>query len=136
VIEGNLEVRVPLSGKVEGVVFTDFGQVWDATQAASLADVEVSPGFGLRYMSPIGPLRLDLAYRFRSGEELAVVTEQIRPYQPGVDEPGDRLVWNGARQPWVTSGALAVLRPRVLYGESKALSWSRLQLHLSIGQAF
>ncbi len=80
VLEGNLEVRVLLGGKVEGAVFTDFGQVWNATQSVSLGDIEVSPGLGVRYMSPIGPLRLDLAYRFRSGEELAVVTDQIRPY--------------------------------------------------------
>ncbi len=136
VLEGNLEIRVPLGTKVEGAVFTDFGQVWDATQTVSLGDVEVSPGFGVRYMSPIGPLRLDLAYRFRSGEELAVVTDQIRPYQPDVDASDGRLRWNGEIQPWVRSGALAVFGPRVLYGASDAWSLSRLQLHLSIGQAF
>lgn len=136
VLEGNLEVRLPLGGKFEGALYTDFGQVWDASQSVSLDDVEVTPGFGVRYMSPIGPLRLDLAYRFRSGEELAVVTDQIRPYQPGVDDPKDQLTWNGIEQPWVRSGALALLSPRVLYGASKPLSWSRLQLHLSIGQAF
>jgi outer membrane protein assembly complex protein YaeT len=136
VLEGNLELRVALGGKVEGALFTDFGQVWDATQSVSFADLEVSPGFGVRYMSPIGPLRLDLAYRFRGGEDLAVVTDQIRPYQPGIDDADDRLSWNGQAQPWVTSGALAVLGPRVLYGESGWLSPSRLQLHLSIGQAF
>jgi outer membrane protein insertion porin family/translocation and assembly module TamA len=33
VVEGNLEVRVPVGRRFEGAAFTDFGQVWDAQAA-------------------------------------------------------------------------------------------------------
>jgi len=133
VIEGNLEVRIPLGGRFEAATFADFGQVWDVGQAVSVGDMQVTPGLGIRYMSPIGPLRLDLAYRFQGGQELRVVTDEIRPFQAG-DDTGDAIVVGD--QTWVKTGSLAILGPRVLFDESKAWSLRRLQLHLSIGQAF
>ncbi len=133
VIEGNLEVRIPLGGRLEAATFADFGQVWDVGQAVSVGDLQVTPGLGVRYMSPIGPLRLDLAYRFRGGEELRVVTDEIRPFQEG-DDIRDAVVVGD--QTWVKTGSLAILGPRVLFDASRAWSLRRLQLHLSIGQAF
>ncbi len=133
VIEGNLEVRIPLGGKLEAATFADFGQVWDVGQAVSLGDIQVTPGLGVRYMSPIGPLRLDLAYRFRGGEELRVVTDEIRPFQAG-DEQREVIIVG--TEPWVRTGSLAILGPRVLFDASDPWSLRRLQLHISIGQAF
>jgi outer membrane protein assembly factor BamA len=139
VIEGNLELRFPLSSTFEGALFTDFGQVWGEKDKVALQDVQFTPGMGIRYLSAIGPLRVDLAYRFQGGQDLEVVTDQIRPYDPAVDRPGSRIVVDGDTEnplDYVKTGALAVLTPRVLFNASPAWSLSRFQLHLSIGQAF
>lgn len=113
VLEGNLEFRFPVASRLQAATFADFGQVWDVDETVSIRDLEVTPGFGVRYLSPIGPVRVDLAYRFRGGEELSVVTE----------DPND-------------PGALVTLKEQILFDDSPALSLRRFQLHISIGQAF
>ncbi len=135
--EANLEIRFALASKFQGVTFTDFGQVWGRAQKVTLHSIQATPGVGVRYMSPIGPVRVDLAYRFRGGEDLSVVTTGIRPYDPAQgDKPSDRITVDGSAIPYVRSRDLAALGPRVFYGASPALSLSRFQLHFSIGQAF
>ncbi len=124
-LEGSLEVRFPVAGQLwEGATFLDFGQVWDEDATPALADLEFTPGFGIRYFSPIGPVRVDLAYRFGGGEELPVVTEKIE-LRPG-ESPA-----------FVVLDDLVVLENPVLWGEGLG-PWNlrRFQLHLSIGQAF
>jgi outer membrane protein insertion porin family/translocation and assembly module TamA len=136
VLEGNLELRFPLASSFEAATFADFGQVWDADESLSLADLEVTPGVGVRYLSPIGPLRIDLAYRFRGGTEMSVVTNQLRALEEDEVEKGIGLIVDGQKIRWTTTETLAVLGPRVLFDDSPALSLSRLQIHISIGQAF
>jgi outer membrane protein assembly factor BamA len=136
VLEGNVEFRFGLGRGFEGAMFTDAGQVWGADEKVSLSGLEVTPGVGVRYLSPIGPIRLDLAYRFRNGQKLSVVTTQIRPFDPSRDEEADRISVNGVELPFVRTADLAVLGPQVLFGRSAATSFSRFQLHISIGQAF
>jgi outer membrane protein insertion porin family/translocation and assembly module TamA len=134
VVEGNVELRVAVGRDFEVVTFGDFGEVWGDGETFDLADLEFTPGVGVRYLSPIGPIRVDLGYSFRGDERLSVVTRQIAPYggdcsvtdSPCLLVPGDAM-----RIPYVETGELAVL-PSVLFGESE----SRFQLHLSIGQAF
>jgi hypothetical protein len=136
VLEANLELRFRLGSSLQGVAFVDAGQLWGATQSVDLGELEVTPGTGIRFLSPIGPLRVDVAYRFRGGQALSVVTSQLRPFVDGEDDPNDRILVGVERIPFVESNELAVLAPTVLFGESSALSWRRFQLHISIGQAF
>ncbi|MCE2454576.1 MAG: BamA/TamA family outer membrane protein [Gemmatimonadetes bacterium] len=135
VFEANLETRIGLSNLFEGVLFADVGQVWNNPAGVSLSEVEVAPGLGVRYASPIGPLRLDLGYHFRAGEELPVVVPLILPYLDGED-PESRLVVDGRPVPWVQSSTLARLKAERGWGEAPGLSVDRLRLHVSIGQAF
>ena len=133
VFEGSLELRVPLSSNFQAAAFGDFGQLWqDQLENKGL---EVTPGLGVRYLSPIGPLRLDVAYRFRGGEALPVVTPQLVDYDPAIHDPDDRIQVGGERLPYVEGDQLAILEPRVLYGADPSF-WQRLQIHFSIGQAF
>ncbi len=135
--EANVELRFPLTSKFQGVTFTDFGQVWGHNQKVTLHSIQATPGIGVRYMSPIGPVRMDLAYRFRGGQDLSVVTTGIRPYDPNLgDKPSDEITVDGTTIPYVRSRDLAVLGPRVFYGASPRFSLRRFQLHFSIGQAF
>jgi outer membrane protein insertion porin family/translocation and assembly module TamA len=119
VLEGNLELRFALARDFEAVTFADFGQVWGPDQTVDMTDLEFTPGIGFRYLSPVGPIRVDLGYSFRGSEPLPVLTERIQP--SGTAPVG-----------FVGTGDLTVLDPRVDYSETE----SRFQLHISIGQAF
>ena len=139
VLEGGVEYRMPLGRTLEAAVFTDFGRMWTDLESGHVSRLEITPGVGLRYLSPAGPIRVDVGYRFRGIEPLQVVTSQIRAFGAG-DDPADRIrgVVDGRDEPidYVVLEDLAVLDPRVLYGPRKGFSLSRFQLHLSIGQAF
>ena len=57
------ELRVPLFGKASGVLFVDGGNVWTSPWDFNLNDLRYDVGPGLRYATPIGPLRVDLGYQ-------------------------------------------------------------------------
>lgn len=59
----NAEYRFPIFGTLGGAVFADVGNVHAGTRIR-LDDLRYGAGFGLRYLSPIGPLRLDIAVPF------------------------------------------------------------------------
>ncbi len=56
---GSLEYERKLKGPWSAAVFTDFGNAFDPD---STADWEQSAGLGVRFATPIGPVRVDLAY--------------------------------------------------------------------------
>lgn len=136
VLEGSLEARIRLTATLQGALFTDVGQVWSRWDAVDLATLRWAPGMGIRYLSPIGPLRVDLAYRLAAGESLSVITNGVRPWDPATDAPEDRILVAGEAIPWVSTRSLASLVPRVPFDDHPAVSFRRLQLHISIGQAF
>jgi outer membrane translocation and assembly module TamA len=59
----NAELRTHVYGPVGAVVFVDGGNVFVRAADLSLADLRGSVGFGLRYRSPIGPIRVDLGFK-------------------------------------------------------------------------
>ena len=60
----NIEYRFPIFGKtVGGAVFADIGNVF-AGQTIQFDKLRYGAGFGLRYLSPVGPLRIDIASPF------------------------------------------------------------------------
>jgi outer membrane protein assembly complex protein YaeT len=82
-LNANFEWRIPVKGILSTALFLDGGNVWarlgdvraqrlvrangaDGTYGA--ADMHWSVGTGLRVRTPIGPLRLDYAYRLRADE--------------------------------------------------------------------
>lgn len=112
-LEGNFEVRFPvLAGRLEGAAFLDFGQVWQEHGDIDLADVVWTPGVGVRYNSPIGPIRVDFGYNTQGAEWLPVLT--TTPGEQNRLQPlGQPVSWNPRRS-----------------------FFDRMQLHFSIGQAF
>lgn len=64
-ILATVEGRVPLSPGLQGVVFSDAGNAWRTGQRLGARDLRASVGLGLRFLSPIGPIRLDAAYGSR-----------------------------------------------------------------------
>ena len=59
---GTAEIRTPLSPGVQGVVFVDDGAAWLPGASTSLRSLKSGAGLGLRFLSPIGPIRFDAAY--------------------------------------------------------------------------
>jgi outer membrane protein assembly factor BamA len=73
-IEGNVELRVPLLKALTGVGFVDGAYVGTSGLATiGQAKGAVTPGFGFRYRSPLGVIRLDFGLRPVGEEELPVV---------------------------------------------------------------
>ena len=75
----NTELRFPLYGaNINGVLFEDAGNVYSSLSQMSfrvhqrdLKDFNYmvhAAGFGIRYRTPVGPLRFDLAYSHQSAE--------------------------------------------------------------------
>jgi outer membrane protein assembly complex protein YaeT len=71
-LEGSSEVRVPLWGKFGGVAFVDYGNVWADSWHFDLGDLRYAVGPGLRYLTPVGPARIDLGYQVNPIDNLLV----------------------------------------------------------------
>ncbi len=68
---GNLEYRFPVRGNLGAVIFTDVGNVFANTESVTFPGIRETIGMGVRYATPIGPLRLDWGYLVdaRPGED-------------------------------------------------------------------
>lgn len=66
------EVRLPLIGNFGGVVFLDGGNVWANSWDFNLGDMRYDVGPGLRYNTPVGPLRLDLGFQLNPIPDLLI----------------------------------------------------------------
>jgi translocation and assembly module TamA len=85
--DGSLELRFDITGSLGGVIFFDGGNVSDASAVPSTWQSAIDPtllqfaaGIGLRYRTPFGPLRLDVAARLP--ERLGTLTEESFPAVP------------------------------------------------------
>ena len=58
----NLDFRFPIVGALEGTVFFDTGNVWPDWRDVGIKDLRSGAGVGLRYLSPIGPIRVEVGW--------------------------------------------------------------------------
>ncbi len=60
----NLELIFPLvnSAGFRGVVFYDFGQAYDDNKPIALDELRQAWGYGIRWASPMGPIRVEFGY--------------------------------------------------------------------------
>ncbi len=131
-LEGNLEARVPIFGPVLGAVFVDAGALGNKSlRDLASGSIAVTPGFGVRYKSPVGPVRVDLGIRPKLVETLPVVTQYTD--SAGVNR---LLTLTSGRSCSTPVGALGCRNYPAdsLSGLRKITG--RLVLHLSIGEAF
>ncbi len=104
--------------KVVGATFIDAGYVSQRINPSlPKSKAAITPGFGVRYLSPVGPIRVDFGINPALAETLPVVTETVVNGE-------SRLVRLDQRRRYhpIRSGFSGVL--------------DRLTLHLSIGEAF
>jgi outer membrane protein assembly factor BamA len=109
----NVELRFPLPvapERLRAAIFLDVGQVFQrSSELVSLNGIRATPGAGVRVVTPLGPIRLDVAYN---------------GYPP---EPGPLYRQQGTQ--------IVLVDPA--YAPAAPTSFvDRLRVHLSIGQAF
>ncbi len=116
VAEASIEARFPVWQQLYGAVFVDAGIVRQSTNAdLPKSTSAITPGFGVRYKSPVGPIRADIGINPGGSQLLPVVTENIV---------------NGQR-------TLVTLKQRRSYAPfSGGGILNRMVIHLSIGEAF
>jgi outer membrane protein assembly factor BamA len=113
----NAELRFPspvFAQRVRMGLFVDVGQVWErggGDELVAIQGVRVTPGAGVRFTTPLGPVRVDVAYN---------------GYPP---EPGPLLFQAAADSILQVRSDFAPPGP----GQS---FWRRLVLQLAVGQAF
>ncbi len=64
------EFRIPLSGSVGTALFLDAGNLMVDRYTLSPGKLRSSVGTGLRYITPVGPVVLDFAWRLQSDDEV------------------------------------------------------------------
>jgi Outer membrane protein/protective antigen OMA87 len=60
----NAEYRFPIAGAFGGQLFVDAGNTFADTKI-QFGDLKYGAGTGLRYISPVGPIRFDLGYKLK-----------------------------------------------------------------------
>jgi outer membrane protein insertion porin family len=116
------ELRFPLFGdNVGGVLFHDFGNIYSSLSAFSLRQTQRSlqnfdymihaVGFGIRYRTPVGPLRIDLGYSIN---------------------PPNFYGFKGTQQDLLNAG----VNPCAAPGNCAVQNISHFQYFFSIGQTF
>ena len=131
-LEGSIEYRFPLPfvANLGGAVFVDGAAVGErvldplGAGVRTLADLvrgtaAITPGFGVRYLSSVGPIRVDVGFNPSRAENLAVVTEVTRN---GKQEIVPLDIPKRYSPTGTSTGIGSVL--------------NRFTLHLSIGQAY
>jgi len=59
----NAELRFPVIGNLGAGIFVDAGNVFERVSQMDAAELRATAGFGLRYRSPVGPLRFDVGFK-------------------------------------------------------------------------
>lgn len=115
VFTANLELRVPtplFPDRMRLGLYVDAGQVWErGEKLSSIRGVRVTPGIGLRFVTPLGPVRLDAAYNGYPAEPGPVY------YQNNTDKSLTQLS--------------QTFRPGL-----PARFWKRVTVQFAVGQAF
>lgn len=72
---GNLELRTSIGRGFGVVAFLDVGNVWIRVKDVNPGDLKYTTGLGLRYNTPVGPLRVDYGFKLnrQPGESLGEI---------------------------------------------------------------
>jgi outer membrane protein assembly complex protein YaeT len=71
-MEMTTEARFPIRGKLSGVLFVDGGNAWREAWDVQLSDLRWAAGPGIRYETPIGPVRFDLGLQLNPIDGLVI----------------------------------------------------------------
>jgi translocation and assembly module TamA len=90
VLEASLELRQQLRGALGGVFFIDVGNVSDASgdakewqQVLDPSLLQPTAGLGVRYLTPFGPVRVDVGFRLPTDFRPGIPFDERFPTVPG-----------------------------------------------------
>ena len=146
VLNAELRLRDPFFPEaIEYVPFVDAGQVWvrnAGTQGLNVQPLSVTPGLGIAYYSPIGPIQFNMGYNPNASPRGTTY------FAPQVDTPG---FGTGAPLVCVTPPGTPPVPFRIVNGKLQqntaacpaaftphrsGIFWNRLTKTLSIGTSF
>lgn len=81
--EASLEVRFPILGPLAGSTFVDASDVTRSVGEIRFDVPHISPGAGLRYQTPVGPVRVDVGYRVPSLQQIGEPDLERQEGNPG-----------------------------------------------------
>ena len=115
----NAEFRFPtplFPDRMRVAVFADVGQVWER-DVATVGGVRFTPGVGVRFVTPLGPVRLDAAYNGYPSEPgaLYLLNTKTKGLTAVTDSTGNQVL----------------VRPGLPPG-----FWRRVVVQFAVGQAF
>lgn len=112
----NAELRFPspiFAQRMRLGVFVDAGQVWErGEELVTIRGMRVTPGAGVRFATPLGPVRIDAAYNGYPLERGPLL------YQPTPPDP------------------IVVIRDSYPPLRSQKSFWQKLVIQFAVGQAF
>ncbi|MBD3232050.1 BamA/TamA family outer membrane protein [Candidatus Dependentiae bacterium] len=65
-VNGNIELRFPIYKSLKGVIFTDIGVLSQSGFCGFYGKWYPASGFGIRYKTPIGPIRFDIGWKWKN----------------------------------------------------------------------
>ncbi|RPI52517.1 MAG: hypothetical protein EHM55_16335 [Acidobacteria bacterium] len=71
-LEVSTEARFPIRGKLGGVLFVDGGNAWNDPWSVKMSELRWAVGPGIRYDTPVGPLRLDIGIQLNPIDGLVI----------------------------------------------------------------
>jgi len=74
----NAELRIPVKGGLGLRAFLDTGNVFAHTDDINIGQLGYAIGFGFRYRSPVGPIRVDLGFKLNNRDVVPGKFEPIR----------------------------------------------------------
>ncbi len=117
VFVANLELRIPtpiFPDRMRLGLFVDAGQVWERGDSlSSIRGIRVTPGLGLRFVTPLGPVRLDAAYNGYAAE------------------PGRLYFQDNSQTPPTLN-----VTPHTIHPPRPSSFWRRVTVQFAVGQAF
>jgi outer membrane protein insertion porin family len=113
-VVGTLELRTPspvLSEYMRFGFFLDAGQVWAPRTTLATVPIRYTPGAGVRFVTPVGPIRVDAAYNPYGIERGPIYL---------IDQDDNLILWREFPAP----------------DEVRRGFWDRFQIHFAVGHAF
>lgn len=82
--ESSLELRLSFTDALGAILFVDASDVRSGLGELRLDRPHVSAGLGLRYATPVGPVRVDVGYRLPCAQMVGVCNEAELGYNVGI----------------------------------------------------
>lgn len=137
----NIELRTRHGWPAEPlrwVVFIDAGRVWNTNDVFSSlnADARITPGFGLRLATPLGPFRMDIGYNAYAPEPGPAFYIQAADATTGKVGRAICVSPSSTDPLTLAAGQRGSLLCPATYTPASRSGFSRLAFHFSIGNAF